>query len=1044
MDNLRLEFQAPPVKYRIKPFWFWNGDITTGGIERQIKEMHEKGLGGFFICARQGLTVPYLSKKWFDLIKYACKTAEKYGLESWLYDEYPYPSGMAGGEVLKQHPEARHTILQHYRLEAEGGREFQKGLGWETVLFAAAYRVREDGSRDFSRPFALKEFIGNLQTAEIYQTTGLTTYNHKRFFSYGPREVLNVTLPEGKWSIEIYTEKPIKDFKFYGSFFDPCDPDAVKSFLAITHEQYKREFGETFPNAVKGIYSDEVGMLSPVPWSKRVPEAFQKIKGYSILENLPALNDASWPSAYRIRYDLYDVAHQIFVASYHKQVSDWCAENGIAYCTEVPYMRLSTQRYSTIPGGDTGHEKAGRSLEWIYDNYLHAFRYSANAVASLARQLGRKQCMIECFHSVGWTMTLQDARWMIDRLCGSGINFFVFHAFFYTIDSITQHDSPPSHFYQTPCWKHYRTLADYVGRLCALVSNTKAINSVAVLDPVPTLWALLGNPFQGFSYCGESDREQKLCDRIRDDWVDTTKTILLNQLQYDHLDSEMLPDFQVQNGRLILGDASYRLVIVPPSLFFEKKAFRVLEKFAQTGGHLLFLGNLPFRSLDPDETDQEMEKRWKGLLAHDPEHVTLLAADGSLSDAGIEEKLVAAIKKIADEPVEMLLPSEQARKSFITAIRKGPDGSFYLFLINQGMEKTVCTVRNRRSTAYTMTELFPETGRETKLGSWTKRAFLKIPPLASRYFCLRPSGADAESDLSETETKSVIFSTEQPFQVTIEGGNVFRISDFEISRDGKKWWKTEAKPFIEQCTEAPILLPEDYGFQSEFGTPKRISISYPLELAYRSHVMIREPAPKTELLLDKRTITGESRIFINGRLLQKDAFYHRFINDPNNLLADITAYLKTGSNEVKVLVKAEKDSDGIRSPLYLTGTFGVSPSHEITAMPREAYFNSNVVDGFPYYSGTMTFQREISMKKSPLPEKFNVVFDFGNRCLDCLEVRLNGKSLGIRPFTPYQWSCRKEWVRDGKNQLELIRTNTLANMLDGTYFDYKKRTLVHV
>ena len=94
------EFQTPPASYRIKPFWFWNGEMTKEEIRYQIKEMAEKGLGGMFICARQGMTVPYLSEEWFELVKYACKEAENQGLEAWLYDEYPYPSGMSGGEVL--------------------------------------------------------------------------------------------------------------------------------------------------------------------------------------------------------------------------------------------------------------------------------------------------------------------------------------------------------------------------------------------------------------------------------------------------------------------------------------------------------------------------------------------------------------------------------------------------------------------------------------------------------------------------------------------------------------------------------------------------------------------------------------------------------------------------------------------------------------------------------------------------------------------------------------------------------------------------------
>ena len=94
------DFQNPGEFYRIKPFWFWNGDMNPAEIRHQIHEMKLKGLGGFFLCARQGLQVPYLSDAWFEACKVAVEAAKEDGLEVWLYDEYPYPSGMSGGEEV--------------------------------------------------------------------------------------------------------------------------------------------------------------------------------------------------------------------------------------------------------------------------------------------------------------------------------------------------------------------------------------------------------------------------------------------------------------------------------------------------------------------------------------------------------------------------------------------------------------------------------------------------------------------------------------------------------------------------------------------------------------------------------------------------------------------------------------------------------------------------------------------------------------------------------------------------------------------------------
>ena len=57
------EFETPTMRNRIKPFWFWNGDLSEEEIDRQLQEMKKQGLGGAFICARQGQKIPYLSKK---------------------------------------------------------------------------------------------------------------------------------------------------------------------------------------------------------------------------------------------------------------------------------------------------------------------------------------------------------------------------------------------------------------------------------------------------------------------------------------------------------------------------------------------------------------------------------------------------------------------------------------------------------------------------------------------------------------------------------------------------------------------------------------------------------------------------------------------------------------------------------------------------------------------------------------------------------------------------------------------------------------------
>src|SRR5690606_28487213 len=177
-------FQQPEARYGIHPFWFWNGDMEDKEIIRQIEEMAAKGLGGFFICPRQGLKIPYLSDAWFQKVKLAVEKAEELGLEVWLYDEYPYPSGIAGGEVTLLHPEAKHYILVHRTASVSAGKTCSLELPWGRVLYAKAVPIDpSSGKRDWSKAVDIRGAIGNHQAEPVFQKAGLTAYNQKRFFT---------------------------------------------------------------------------------------------------------------------------------------------------------------------------------------------------------------------------------------------------------------------------------------------------------------------------------------------------------------------------------------------------------------------------------------------------------------------------------------------------------------------------------------------------------------------------------------------------------------------------------------------------------------------------------------------------------------------------------------------------------------------------------------------------------------------------------------------------------------------------------------------
>jgi hypothetical protein len=101
------EFRAPIVE--LAPFWFWNGDMRPEEMERQLRAMKEAGINSVVFHPRSGMGGEfghgemeyYLSETYFDRFKSALETCRRLGLKVIIYDEYNWPSGQAGGRVLK-------------------------------------------------------------------------------------------------------------------------------------------------------------------------------------------------------------------------------------------------------------------------------------------------------------------------------------------------------------------------------------------------------------------------------------------------------------------------------------------------------------------------------------------------------------------------------------------------------------------------------------------------------------------------------------------------------------------------------------------------------------------------------------------------------------------------------------------------------------------------------------------------------------------------------------------------------------------------------
>ncbi len=579
------------------PFWFWNGPLDADEIRWQVREMAAQGVRGFYIHSRQGLRVPYLSDAFLDLVGVAVDAAVQHGMTVHLYDEYPYPSGAAGGRVTLGNPHFHATeLIQQSRDVAGGAIRLELPAG--KLLWCCAYPLR-DGVVAWEQGIDLRGAVGTVLGEESYVLMGLTRYNRKRYFASDPLPVLETVLPEGAYRICMAVQAVVEHHKYWGKFIDVLNPDAVQCFLSETHERYFRRFGATFGRTIRSIFTDETA----AGWSERLPTAFLEAYGYDLLPLLPALQDPAHPDALRVRHDLDRLKYRLFCQSFEEPIASWCRQHGLLYGGEKPSQRLAQLRYMDIPGCEPGHTKAGAPPDLLQPD----IRGNARATASAAYFYGKEGALCECYHSLGWGATLLDARLIADGLLLMGIRYLVPHGFFASTHALAKHDAPPTFFFQAPYWRLFGCLSARVERIAAAFADTHIDAEILVVDPA-----------SGLPTREDKEAYQRLLEGL-----------MRRHLDFLIVDTDILESGTIGSGAVRIREIAATVVILPPMAFIEEPLQAWLTAFERAGGLVIRVA----RACDEEALDTQVRARIRaGLrltaIRGDASRITMVSRTG--------------------------------------------------------------------------------------------------------------------------------------------------------------------------------------------------------------------------------------------------------------------------------------------------------------------------------------------------------------------------------------------------------------------------------
>jgi hypothetical protein len=978
MDGKFLsEFASPPSPYRGKPFWAWNGRLEESELRRQVRVFKQMGLGGFFMHSRVGLATAYLSEEWFRCVRACIDEARKIGLEAWLYDEDRWPSGAAGGLVTRD-PKYRQRCLKMD--EFKDPRDFR----WTSATLGAV-TARVEGTsaanvrpvRKGSRPKAL-------------------------------------AAGESLLAFRVEVEKPNPWYNGY-TYLDTMSHEAVRRYIKVTHEAYRKRVGKDFGAAVPGIFTDEpnYGWLpdTAVPWTDRLPAVFRKRYGYDILDHLVELfYDVDGLPVSRARWNFQDCVTHLFVDAFSRQIGQWCAANGILFTGHV--LAEETLRSQTVCVGSCMRHYEHMQAPGMDLLTERSRQYTtAKQVASAARQFGAKWRLSEVYGCTGWDFSFESHKAVGDWEAALGINLRCQHLAWYTMLAEAKRDYPAAIFYQSPWWEMYGTVEDYFARMTVLMTRGQEVRDLLVIHPVESMWTMRK---VGWLKDAATTAYDQMLDELGD-------SLLQEQIDFDYGDEELLSRHaRVARAAgapiLKVGKAAYKAVLVPPLKTMRSTTLALLREFAAAGGTVVFAGQA---AAYVDALPSPAAAEFAAGCRRAPHKGKQLA-----------DAVATAARRISISD-----PAGAAIAPAIYCLREDRD-AFYLFVVNTSrLPRTGgaddVPARDRRAAFADVrirgfagckgppVELDAATGRlyaaeaAPTADGWEIRT--SLPRLASRLFVI-PKKAGREAPARPKTLRDVRAEPVAPARWDIslsECNNV--VLDRPRFKIGNGPWQGPEEILRVDCKVRDALGIAHRGgamvqpwAQAKPGNPKRVGVS----LAYAFDV---QAIPSGELLvaLERPELF---RAAVNGAALSADAECGWWVDKSLRTLPVDPALLHVGANELTLECQYDCTHSGLEI-IYLLGNFGTTVDGTqvtVTAPPQSLALGDWVGQGLAFYSGSVTYRQTVRPQVAAGQRLFVRVGDYRGVAV---RVLVDGMAAGVIAWEPQELDITD--LAAGRDQVEL-------------------------
>ena len=1003
------------------PFWLFNDASSVAEKIQYLRACRKGGIRALAMHCRSGNLIPYASNEWYSAIQALVAEGRRLDMKLWLYDEDPYPSGAAGGQVM-----ARRADLKAAQLVL---REPSSGLAAGQLWEVSEQPVVWAGLVPVDHPLAARDLTAQVGT--VRRDWFVTPWDSRNYYPATPTfpcvrgdairqvYVLRVpSIPKGYRLVAIVRELCGVDGS-WGSLPDCLHPDTFPTFRTLSLDPYKKWVGHEFGKTIPGIFTDEEKPHGFWPVTPGLFEAFRQDYGFDLTPRLYQLFGEPLSNQYvETRLALREWIAKRFIEVFMMPYRKWCETCGIrlvghmspeddpvaeAGClgSVMPLMKILH-----CPGTDLIAPFVGnRETPTVNLGSLRAGSLRAQTLAPAA--------VAETFALFGWDTTTAKCHQIIAWHKVLGIDRFFLHGFFNSVEGVVAHEAPPDYGPNTPIFEGISELNRWTVEMEGILDGAKDSGGIAVLNSLASYWDLAPG------------MDTSSHEAMRHALWQTLLSCLRTQVGIHMADEADVAEATVLSGWLRVGACRYHTLLVPAMTRIPRRTFERITKAARAGVKVVWFGSGPSHIVEAG-----------GQLRSRPALPGKVEKAPYPSETWCQAQLLPSLR----------ITGTDSGDCYVRRFRRKQGAGEWLLAVNVSDAELALSLVGEGKLAWVPERVDGEVRHDGAIAIWRLSAngvgLFKLASCDGRAEGAKEDAADtaattegARSTCSNrrlagrVQSKMPMMDGVESIQGQVLTGDKCRFKRLEVNRVRLD------RPQIRCKGINPVTLdfPKPYWQLSENYRTEKVISQYvgkvpvistvtDLELRYRFAFDVKGVIPVPLLVCDPRCARGAFKIEVNGR--QLGGTRHFPLETTKPLRIRLTE-LKQGKNSIELCFSVRSAMEGLLAQLYLEGEFNVDRIGEKARLSPAVSRDSRQgwqKAGLPHYMGSGAYEWTHEFTAQEVASDWGIEFE---GIVDSADLYLNGRNLGRRAWAPWKWTLKG--IRSGQNTFELRVHGTGGN-----------------